>query len=235
MRRAKVVNDNDIFYQWIYRQAINGYAGIYKNEWLVGRYTSNQIIKVHYSEFLSKGSFLEIQEKIDMTRSKAVSGLKLKKMACCKFTYDITNQNLFSIHTNLEKNYCENEMAEDCGHYGGLHFVTMNNVNACFEHGHTAYGNKIAIIQPCDDAIYYEYMEGVFIGNRVYVQKIMKMSEIATWMYMLEQSAYLKENSNIVIEYLEHLNCLEKTKKYNAAINYIRLTYLDWLLHEFKV
>ena len=49
--------------------------------------------------------------------------------------------------------------------------------------GNTYYGNKIALLKPISDEVYYEYMEDTFVGNKVYVTKVMYLSSVETWKY----------------------------------------------------
>ena len=72
----------------------------------------------------------------------------------------------------------EDEIIEDGGTYGGLHFVQLAHIEICLDSRNTYYGNKIALIEPIDSEVYYEYMKNVFVGKKVYVSKVMNLYEV---------------------------------------------------------
>lgn len=81
----------------------------------------------------------------------------------------------------LEKEYVEEEVYEDFGTYNGLHFSDLQYLETCLEHSSTFYGNKIVIVEPIDECVYYQYLENVYIGRKINILKVYYMDDIDTW------------------------------------------------------
>ena len=127
-------------------------------------------ILVFYNQIFEKSEedVEKRERRICYTQSHALYGKDLKGKKFCKFTYEIKNQKLYSIHTNLVREYKEAEIMVDCGFYGGLHFVELDNLSICLNYLATFYGDRIALIRLIDDEVYYEYNENMYVENRLY-------------------------------------------------------------------
>lgn len=129
MKNAPIDNSEETLNEYIGRQALNGYAGMY-NKWVVGRNKDGKIVKTDnpllFEEF--ENDVKKRKERIKYTQNHALYGSDLKEKKFCKFTYELKNQKLYSIHTTLVKEYKESEIMVDCGLYGGLHFIGLDNL-----------------------------------------------------------------------------------------------------------
>lgn len=102
----------------LYRQALNGYAGVYNEKWVVGKNEKGILIKREKVLLTdSDGKIQNYIRKIMEVQKKAVYGKDLQEEKFCKFTYDIVNQDEFSIHTSLVKEYVKDCVMEDEVYY----------------------------------------------------------------------------------------------------------------------
>ena len=121
----------------------------------------------------------------------------------------------------LEREYVENEIIEDSGTYGGIHFVPIDNIDLCANKGNTYYGNKIALLKPISDEVYYEYKEDTFVGNKVYITKVMYLSSVETWKYLSQLTVSLREHKEKLCQYLKGLENLLPEEDYTSSIKFI--------------
>lgn len=206
MKEAIIDKYEDNRVDCLYRQVLNGYAGVYNEEWFVGKNEKGQLIKrkgvLPYS---TPEENLKYKNKIMEVQKKALYGKDIKEEIFCKFTYDKVNQDIYSLHTNLVNEYVEGCIINDSGMYGGIHFVPLNHIENCLDAKHTFYGDKIAIIVPIEDEVYYEYMENTFVGKRVFVSDVMYLKDMETWMKLVEMSDSIKNRKGQIVEYLSKL------------------------------
>ena len=154
-------------------------------------------------------------------QNKALLGEDIQNEMFCKFTYDLEKQEEFAIHVTLVKEYIENEIIEDTGDYGGIHFVSINDIGLCADSRYTYYGNKIALIKPICDEVYYEYVDRTFVGKKVYVEKVMYLDKVETWGYLSQRFTSIKNNKSILCQYLKGLNELIAEEDYADCIKFI--------------
>lgn len=222
MKSAQIDNSEEVLNEYIGRQALNGYVSMY-NEWVVGRNKEGKIVKTNKRLLFEKSEedVEKRERRICYTQSHALYGKDLKGKKFCKFTYEIKNQKLYSIHTNLVREYKEAEIMVDCGFYGGLHFVELDNLSIRLNYLATFYGDRIALIRLIDDEVYYEYNENMYVGNRLYVERVMDFECVDTWVTLNEMTKAIKENQDKICTYLNKLS--EKNgKNYDKSINYIK-------------
>ncbi len=223
MENALVDNSDDVLNACIGRQAKNGYVSRYKEEWVVGRNRSGNIVKTK-EKLLHESCEMHIKirnRRIWYTENHALYGKDLKKEMFCKFTYDIENQKKFSTHVELVKEYKEAEIIEDSGVYGGIHFVPLEHIEICLDCVPTCYGNKIALIEPLEDEVYYEYDENVFVGNKVFVSKVMELNNVETWKNLDEMTNSVKKNKEMIYTYLKKLNDEIDCGNYEESMNFV--------------
>ena len=222
MEQAVVDNSDETKNEYIGRQALNGYASLYNEEWVVGKNRMGQIVKTNemllFEMFESDKE--ERNQRILYTQNHALYGTDLYDEVFCKFTYDIVDQNKYSIHTELKCEYKENEVIEDCGHYGGLHFVPLEHIELCLEHRNTLYGNKMVLLKPIKDEVYYEYMENVFVGKKVFVLRVMSLRDVETWREIVTMTECIKKNKTDIIAYLKELEKKDNIS-YEESMKYI--------------
>lgn len=209
------IDNSDGTKHLLFRQMFNGYVS-YFDDWLVGRNEQGEIVK---TQEILKYESPSRKESIDKVQSKAQYGRQMLSNKYCKFTHLVSDGDTFAFHVELVKDYVENEVYSDCGHYGGIHFVPINKIEACANHNPTHYGNKVAIIRPLPDEVYYKYLDDVYEGDKVYVEKIMDLDNVATWEYLNSITESIKSNKSIFIDYLE---TMPDAKIYSACISYIR-------------
>lgn len=222
MKNAVVDDSDEVTKECVGRQAINGYVGLYKNKYIVGRRRDGSIVKTCeplifdalYSKEKRMGLILKVQ-------NRALLGEDLENEIFCKFTYDLENQHIFASHVTLNRDYVENEVMEDSGTYGGLHFVSFENIDACADIRDTYYGNKIALIKTIKGEVYYEYKEDTFVGNKVYVKKVMHLKDVETWQYLSERFTSIREHKEALCRYLHELNELIPDENYMASIKFV--------------
>lgn len=221
METAIIDDSEETRYACLGRQAINGYVGIYKDIWIVGRRRDGMIVKT--SKPLSRGytDIKKTKERVLKLQNKALHGYEMQNEEFCKFTYDLENGEKFSTHVTLEREYVENEIMEDTGNYGGLYFTSIKTMELCAEHSNTFYGNKIAVIKPLPEEIYYECFNDAFVGRKVYVEKIMYMNEVETWEYLNQRFACLKDKKDVLCEYLKDLYQVIPEENYDDCIEYL--------------
>lgn len=224
MESAVVVDNEDLIRYYLSRQALNGYVGVYKDNWIVGRNNLGKIIKVQVERYqaIMCRRLDEISSAISYTQNHALLGGDLKGELFCKLTYDKAYQDFYATHVDLVNEYIEAQVINDGGKYGGLHFIPMSKFEACLEHNKTYYGNKIAIITPIEDEVYYEYKDNLFIGDKVYVSKVMYLNKVKTWIELSKMTTVIKEKKVVICDYLKDLEndlCLEK---YGDCIEYLK-------------
>ena len=161
------------------------------------------------------------EKRIRYTQSHALYGSDLKGKRFCKFTYQIKDQKLYSIHTKLVREYKAGTIMTDSGFYGGLHFVELDNLKICLDYLSTFYGDRIALIKSIEDEVYYEYTKDVYMGNKIYVESVMDFENIDTWKILNEMTGAIKENKDKICIYLNKLSEMNG-KKYDECINYIK-------------
>lgn len=226
MESAEIAIDKEFIYN-LYRQILNGYAGYYQDKWLVGTAEGGVIKKVGYdvySKHYGKSSLNEAIDRIDKTQSKAKYGkeLKMNNDRYCKLSYDLKDQMIFATHVTLMKEYTENEVYKDTGTYGGIHFGSLKHFEDCLDFQYTSYGNKLIMIQPIDDSVYYNYMSNVYVGNKVYVEKVLYLDDPATWKYLNNlDDGLMKRKNHEILAYLQNLAELDNERSYHAAISYV--------------
>lgn len=207
MEDAKIDNSEEVLYQYIGRQALNGYAGLYKGEWVVGRNRAGEIVKTKEQLLFEsiEQNVIERNKRIKYTQNHALYGKDLVGEVFCKFTYDIERNEDFAIHVDLVHNYKEFEIKEDEGTYGGLHFVPIEHLDICLNCINTYYGDKIALIEPIENEVYYEYMDNTFVGKKVYVSQIMKLCDVDTWRTLSKMTKCIISNKEKICVYLKGL------------------------------
>lgn len=223
MKTAEIVSDEEVVKDYIGRQALNGYVSLYKGKWVVGRNKYGEIVKTK-ENLLFESCPADIEERngrISYTQNHALYGSDLCGEVFCKFTYDKKFQKDYAIHVELVKEYVEDEIIEDGGTYGGLHFVQLAHIEICLDSRNTYYGNKIALIEPIDSEVYYEYMKNVFVGKKVYVSKVMNLYEVETWKVLSEITPIIKEKKNIICEYLNGLETEIGHESYGECIDFV--------------
>lgn len=206
MKGAIIDKYEDNSLDCLFRQVLNGYAGVYNEEWFVGKNEKGQLIKRKgLSPYQTPEENLKYKNKIIEVQKKALYGKDIKEEIFCKFTYDKVNQDIYSIHTNLVNEYEKGCIINDSGMYGGIHFVPLNHIENCLNARYTFYGDKIAIIVPIEDEVYYEYLENTFVGKRVFVSDVMYLKDMETWMKLVEMSDSIKVKREQIVEYLSKL------------------------------
>lgn len=206
MEGAIIDKFEDSRFDCLYRQVLNGYAGIYNEEWFVGKNENGQLIKRKYVlPYDTPEENLKYKNKIMEVQKKALYGKDIKEEIFCKFTYDKVNQDIYSNHTNLINEYVKGYVINDSGMYGGLHFVPLNYIENCLNARYTFYGDKIAIIMPREDEVYYEYMENTFVGKSVFVSDVMYLKDVETWMKLVKMSDSIKAKKKQIVDYLSKL------------------------------
>lgn len=222
MKNALIDNSEEVLNEYIGRQALNGYVGTY-DEWVVGRGKDGKIVKTN-KRLLFEENEEDVKKRgkrIRYTQSHALYGSDLKGKRFCKFTYKIKDQKLYSIHTKLVREYKAGTIMTDSGFYGGLHFVELDNLKICLDYLSTFYGDRIALIKPIEDEVYYEYTKDVYMGNKIYVESVMDFENIDTWKILNEMTGAIKENKDKICIYLNKLSEMNG-KKYDECINYIK-------------
>lgn len=116
----------------------------------------------------------------------------------------------------------DNEIIEDSGTYGGIHFVSINDINLCADSRNTFYGDKIALIKTICGEVYYEYMDGVFVWRKVYVEKVMYMDRVETWKYLSCRFKVIKDKMSILCQYLGKLDDLILEKDYSNCMKFLK-------------
>lgn len=223
MENAEIVSDEEVVKKYIGRQALNGYVSLYKNKWVVGRNKYGKIVKTK-ENLLFETFPTDIQKRnrrISYTQNHALYGDDLVGEIFCKFTYDKKFQNDYAIHVELVKEYVAAEIIEDGGAYGGIHFVPLSHIELCLDSRYTYYGNKIALIEPIENEIYYEYMKNIFVGNKVYVSKVMNLYEVETWSVLNGMIAVIKEKKDIICDYLKGLEDEIGHESYGDCIDFV--------------
>ncbi|MGN0428533.1 MAG: hypothetical protein ACI4E2_00515 [Acetatifactor sp.] len=223
MKNAEIVSDDEVIKKYIGRQALNGYVGLYKGKWVVGRNKHGEIVKTK-ENLLFETFQTDIEKRnrrISYTQNHALYGEDLVGEIFCKFTYDKKFQKDYAIHVELVKEYAEAEVVEDGGAYGGIHFVPLGHIELCLDSRNTYYGNKIAFIEPIENEIYYEYMENVFAGKKVYVSKVMNLYEVETWRVLSEMTSIIKEKKDVVCAYLKGLEDEIGHESYGECIDFV--------------
>lgn len=223
MEKAPIDDSDEVRYECLGRQVINGYVGLYKGKWIVGRRRDGCIVKT-CKDLLFDSLDPEKEKRnryILEVQNKALLGEDIANEIFCKFTYDIEKQDIFALHVTLEREYVENEIIEDSGTYGGIHFVHIDNIDLCANKENTYYGNKIALLKPISDEVYYEYMEDTFVGNKVYITKVMYLSSVETWKYLSQLTVSLREHKEKLCQYLKGLENLLPEEDYTSSIKFI--------------
>ncbi len=222
MKNAPIDNSEETLNEYIGRQALNGYVGMY-DEWVVGRIRDGKIVKTNKKLLFeeSEDDVKNRERRICYTQNHALYGSDLKGKRFCKFTYKIKDQTLYSIHTILVREYKEAELMTDCGFYGGLHFVELDNLKICLDFLSTFYGDRITLLKPIEDEVYYEYTKDIYVGNKIYVESVMDFKNIDTWKILNEMTGAIKENKDRICIYLSKLSEMNG-KKYDECINYIK-------------
>lgn len=206
----------------LYRQVLNGYAGVYNEEWFVGKNEKGQLIKRKgVTPYNTAKENLEFKNKIIEVQKKALYGKDIKEEIFCKFTYDKVNQDIYSIHTIMINEYEKECTINDSGKYGGIYFVPLNHIENCLDARNTFYGDKIAIIVPIEDEVYYEYMENTFVGKRVFVSDVMYLKDVETWMKLVEMSDSIKVKKEQIVEYLSKLGKELGDERFEDSIEYL--------------
>ncbi len=224
MRSASETNDENVIRNYLYRQALNGYVGIYKNKWLIGKGVDGQLVKIDLDLFSSEIN--DLSNKVLRTQSKAKYGYELKDHIYCKLSYDLKDQNLFATHVKLENEYTEGRIYNDSGIYGGLHFSDLENFEECLQYKSTFYGNKIVILEPLAEFVYYQYMGNVYIGEKIMVLKVSYMDDVDTWkQFSSLYGSIIKNKRECILEYLENLKKKDKDRDYKNAMTYIASSF----------
>ena len=140
MKNALIDNSEEVLNEYIGRQALNGYVGTY-DEWVVGRGKDGKIVKTNKRLLFEENEedVKKREKRIRYTQSHALYGSDLKGKRFCKFTYQIKDQKLYSIHTKLVREYKAGTIMTDSGFYGGLHFVELDNLKICLDYLSTLY------------------------------------------------------------------------------------------------
>lgn len=220
MRCAEETSDENIIGGYLYRQALNGYVGIFNNQWLVGRGMNGQLVKAPLKSLAQ--TICNPEDKVKRTQSHAKYGCELKGKVYCKLSYDLCDCELFSTHVCLEREYVEGEIYEDCGNYGGLHFSDIEHFEACLEHRYTFYGNKIIIVEPLNECVYYNYMDNVYVGNKIEVKRVLYMDTIETWKQLVQlHKNIIIDKRDCILNYLEDLSKIDTKRNYQEVISYI--------------
>lgn len=226
MESAEVAIDKEFIYN-LYRQILNGYAGHYQDKWLIGTAEGGVIKKVRfdvYSKHYGKSSLNEAIDKIDQTQSKARYGKEMNRDndCYCKLSYDLKDQVIFATHVTLMKEYTENEVYKDSGTYGGIHFGSLRHFKDCLDFQYTSYGNKLIMIKPIDDSVYYNYMSNVYVGNKVYVEKVLYLDDPVTWEYLNNlNDGLIKRLNHEILAYLQNLAESDNKRNYRDVISYV--------------
>lgn len=223
MQNAIIDDSDEVTRGCLGRQALNGYVGIYEDKWRVGRRRDGRIVK-SCKPLLFENSNLDIEKNyrhIRTVQNRALLGNTMQNEMFCKFTYDLEMQDKFAVHVTLEKEYIEHEIIEDAGDYCGIHFTSINDIDLCADNKYTYYGNKIALIKPLCDEVYYEYMDGVFEGRKVYVEKVMYMDKVETWEYLSQRFTSIKEKKSVLCQYLIGLAEWIPEDDYSSCITFL--------------
>lgn len=223
MKNAEIVSDEEVIKKYIGRQALNGYVSLYKGKWVTGRNKYGEIVKTK-ENLLFETCLSDIEKRnrrISYTQNHALYGKDLVGEIFCKFTYDKKFQKDYAVHVELVKEYVESEVVEDGGTYGGIHFVPIRHIELCLDSRNTYYGNKIALIEPIDSEVYYEYMANVFVGKKVYVSKVMNLYEVETWRVLSEMTSMIKQKKNIICDYLRGLEEEIGHESYGQCIEFV--------------
>ncbi|MBD5507432.1 MAG: hypothetical protein HDR05_05160 [Lachnospiraceae bacterium] len=220
MKSARKTNDENEIWDYLYRQAINGYIGIYK-KWLIGKGIGGRLVKIDLES--DPFDINDLADRVMKTQSKARYGYELNNQVYCKLSYDLKDQDLFSRHVNLKKEYIEGEIYEDFGTYNGLHFSDLDHFEMCLEHSRTFYGNKIVILEPVDEGVYYQYMNNVYIGRKIKILRVNYMDDIDTWRQLESlQRNIIEDKKSYILNYLEDLREIDIDREYENVIEYVR-------------
>ena len=76
-------------------------------------------------------------------------------------------------------------------------------------------------MKPISDEVYYEYMEDTFVGNKVYITKVMYFSSVETWKYLSQLTLSLREHKEKLCQYLKGLENLLPEEDYTSSIKFI--------------
>ena len=226
MESAEIATDKELIYN-LYRQILNGFAGHYQDKWLIGTAEGGMIMKVGYdvySKCYGKYGLNEAIDKIEQTQSRARYGKELNKDKdrYCKLSYDLKDQMIFATHVTLTKEYTENEVYEDTGTYGGIHFGSLKHFEDCLDFQYTSYGNKLIMIKPIEDSVYYNYMSNAYVGKKVYVEKVLYLDDPVTWEYLNNlDDGLIKRLNHEILAYLQNLAELDKKRNYRDVISYV--------------
>lgn len=223
MKMARVDNSEEVLYEYVGRQALNGYVSLYEGEWVVGKYKNGEIVKTNKDLLFecSQEDKKRRNKRIEYTQKHAVYGCDIYNEVFCKFTYDIEHQDDFSTHVKLMKEYIESEIMEDVGTYGGIHFVPLEHIGICLDSRNTYYGDKVVLIKTLENEVYYEYMDNVFVGNKVFVEKVMKLSDVDTWKILSGMTNSIAQNREKICKYLYALQIEKGYENYEGCIEYI--------------
>lgn len=69
--------------------------------------------------------------------------------------------------------------------------------------------------------IRYEYMENVFVGNKFFVSKVMKLYEVDTWRKLSEMADVVKEKKNEICNYLRELETEIGHGDYGECVKFV--------------
>lgn len=86
MKSARKTNDENVIWDCLYRQAINGYVGIYKKR-LVGKGIDGKLLKIDLKS--NPFGINDLTGRVSRTQSKARYGYELKNQVYCKLSYDL--------------------------------------------------------------------------------------------------------------------------------------------------
>ena len=107
MEKAPIDDSDEVRYECLGRQVINGYVGLYKGKWIVGRRRDGCIVKT-CKDLLFDSLDPEKEKRnrhILEVQNKALLGEDIANEIFCKFTYDIEKQDIFALHVTLEREY----------------------------------------------------------------------------------------------------------------------------------
>ncbi len=207
----------------LWRQAIYGYVGLNKG-YYIAKDTCGNLFKVKKENI--QGFDIE-ENRITNTANHSVLGKQLVDCIMAKLTYDEKDNEKYSIHTNWV-NYEEGKITYDGNMYCGLHFTELDNLYNCFFDQNTLYGYKVVIfkfVPKIYNNVYYNYQENFWLGECLYVERIMSLSEIPTWKYIFENVNNLEEWKNNKQKIIEYTNRLinEDIKDLEEVRNWIEL------------
>ena len=211
----------DEAYGSLYRKFINSYVSLYDDMWIVGRAEeTGEIIKTDLfcNSLIMQMDNKRLIEKIKEVEHKAIRAENMPGDLFCKFSYDLENQKIFTIHVELQKEYEAGKVYEDCGFYGGIHFVGIDDIDQCLKSRYTNYGNKLVILKPVDGHVYYEYIEKTYQGDAVYVEEVMYLDDVLTWIYLDGKTDTIRNKKDQFIKYLKQL---DDGRDYADAIDFL--------------